>query len=60
MQRNRVKRRLREIVRLDVLPMVEGVEFVVRALPSAYGASYAELRAHCAEARERLSKTPKT
>ena len=34
-ERNRVKRRLREIVRLDVLPRLRDTEFVVRALPSA-------------------------
>ena len=42
--RNRVKRRLRELVRTqaDVLP--SGSVLVVRALPASAGASYAELR----------------
>ena len=42
--RNRVKRRLRHLVReqLDSLP--DGAALVVRATPSAGGAAYAELR----------------
>lgn len=44
-QRNLVKRRLREIVghRLGELP--DGARAVVRALPPSQGATYAELRA---------------
>ena len=48
--RNRVKRRLREIVRLDVLPALPNVDVVVRALPSAYDAGVAELREQCMRA----------
>jgi ribonuclease P protein component len=50
--RNRLKRRLRELVRTRVLPEWEGidaaargVDIVVRALPSAYRISMAELAA---------------
>jgi ribonuclease P protein component len=53
--RNRVKRRLREIVRLEVLPALPNVDVVVRALPSAYGADVAELREQCVRACGRIS-----
>jgi ribonuclease P protein component len=52
-ERNLVKRRLREIVRQDVLPSLRPVDVVVRALPSAYRASFSELRAQCRRACER-------
>jgi ribonuclease P protein component len=52
--RNRVKRRLREIVRLDVLPSLPNVDVVVRALPSAYVAEFAELREQCVRACGRI------
>lgn len=52
--RNRVKRRLREIVRVHVLPTMWGVDLTVRALPSAYRASFAELREQCLRIRDRF------
>jgi len=52
--RNRVKRRLREIVRLDVLHTLPNVDLVVRALPSAYTAGVAELREQCVRACGRV------
>lgn len=46
--RNLVKRRLREICRTEVLPMLRAggvaVDILVRARPEAYGARYEELR----------------
>lgn len=46
MERNRVKRRLREIIRLEVLPFMSiSADIVVRAAPRAYGASFETLRA---------------
>jgi ribonuclease P protein component len=46
--RNRVKRRLREIVRRDVLPRLENagvmIDVLVRARREAYAAPFAELR----------------
>ena len=52
--RNRVKRRIREIVRLDMLPVLPNVDMVVRALPSAYAAGVAELREQCIRACGRI------
>jgi ribonuclease P protein component len=43
--RNRLRRRLREILRRDVLGNLPGVDLVVRAKHSAYAASFADLRA---------------
>lgn len=47
-QRNRLKRRLREIVRTTVLPPLARadarIDVLVRARPEAYGARYDELR----------------
>jgi ribonuclease P protein component len=47
-ERNLVKRRLRTVVRCELLPKLEvggaGGDVVVRALPSAYGASFAALQ----------------
>jgi ribonuclease P protein component len=46
--RNRLKRRLREIGRRELLPRAEAagspVDFLIRARREAYGASFAELR----------------
>jgi len=41
--RNRVKRRLREIVRIDLLPELSGVDLLIRAKPEAYGSSFEQL-----------------
>jgi ribonuclease P protein component len=43
-ERNLVKRRLREIIRLDVLPSLVTIDVVVRALPRAYDRAYDDLR----------------
>jgi ribonuclease P protein component len=52
--RNRVKRRLREIVRIEVLAALPNVDVVVRALPSAYSAGVSELREQCVRACSRI------
>jgi ribonuclease P protein component len=51
--RNRVKRRLRELLRGHDLP--DGALLVVRALPPAAGASYAELRSDLARCLSRVT-----
>lgn len=52
--RNRLKRRLREIVRQDVLPSGHGVDIIVRAAPAAYALPFADLRAEVHGAIARL------
>lgn len=42
-ERNRLRRRLRELTRTRVIPQLGNVDVVVRSLPSAYEASFAEL-----------------
>jgi ribonuclease P protein component len=52
-RRNRVKRRLREALRLEVLPRLEGrepgMDVLVRARREAYGVSYARLSGELVE-----------
>jgi ribonuclease P protein component len=42
-ERNRVKRRLRELVRVKLLPGLQGLDVLVRAKPEAYESSFAQL-----------------
>ena len=42
-ERNRVKRRLREIVRIGLLSQLEGVDLLIRAKPEAYSSSFEQL-----------------
>lgn len=57
MERNKVKRRIREILRRRVLPRLtasrRAVDVLVRARREAYGASYAELETELVEWAER-------
>ncbi len=54
--RNRLRRRLTEISRLDLLPALEGrrldMDLILRAKPRAYDASYMRLRATLIDALE--------
>jgi len=52
--RNRVKRRLRELVRLELLPGLPALDVVVRAFPQAYAASFDALRRDVVRARAQL------
>src|SRR5687768_14964331 len=42
-ERNQLRRRLRELVRIWLIPRFSGLDIIVRALPSAYGADFNEL-----------------
>ena len=53
-ERNRVKRRLREILRRELLTALPAVDVSVRASPLAYDASFEELRQAVATARRRV------
>ena len=44
MNRNRLKRRLREIIRQDVLAADRGLDIIVKAAPGAYAVPFADLR----------------
>lgn len=56
MARNRVRRRLTEIARLQLLPALESrrleLDLILRAKPAAYDASYQRLRATLMESLE--------
>jgi ribonuclease P protein component len=53
-RRNRLRRRLREILRRDVLRNLPSIDLVIWARRSAYTASFADLRAELTAAVERL------
>ena len=56
-ERNRLKRRLREIARTRLLPALGAsvpVDVVIRALPEAYAASFDQLRDEAARSVERV------
>lgn len=54
--RNRLKRRLREIVRSVLLPSLPGLDVVIRARADAYGVSMGELRAELERAGAELAR----
>jgi ribonuclease P protein component len=49
--RNKLKRRVREIVRLELLPHLPALDLVIRARPSAYAQSFAALATELADVR---------
>jgi ribonuclease P protein component len=53
--RNRLRRRLREIMRRDVLRILPAIDLVIRAKRSAYTASFAVLRAELTAVVETLT-----
>ena len=57
-RRNQVKRRLREIGRMEILPRLAGtglaLDLMVRARPEAYDASFEALREELVEVTEGL------
>jgi ribonuclease P protein component len=53
--RNRLKRRLREIVRTELLPYLPAGDLVVRVRREAYEASFADLHGQLVRSRERLA-----
>ena len=42
-ERNRLRRRIRELARMCLLPSCVGMDLIVRALPSAYGVNFGQL-----------------
>lgn len=54
--RNRVKRRIREIVRLYLLQMAGSVDVVIRAQEQAYDAHFDELRTELVTVTQRLAQ----
>ena len=52
--RNRLKRRLRELTRLHILPAALPMDLVIRARDEAYRASFVDLRGELSQAVQRL------
>ena len=42
-ERNRVRRRLRELARIRLLPLLGNMDLLIRAKPSAYDSAFPEL-----------------
>jgi ribonuclease P protein component len=55
-ERNQLKRRLREIVRLNVLMRIAPVDLIVRAWPEAYSATFAALQRDLITGRDRIER----
>lgn|SRR5574342_172724 len=53
--RNRLRRRLREILRREVMPQLPPIDLVIRAKRAAYTAPFAVLRAELTDATSALS-----
>ncbi len=54
--RNRLKRRLRELIRVDVLPELAPMDLVFRVLPIAYARNFETLRAEVLQAVRRVAR----
>lgn len=54
--RNRLRRRVREILRREFGGALPAVDFVVRAKPAAYTAGFAVLRAELADAASGIAR----
>jgi ribonuclease P protein component len=54
--RNRLRRRVREILRRDLLGTLPAVDMVIRARPAAYAAPFAALRAELAQGATRIPR----
>jgi ribonuclease P protein component len=55
--RNRLKRRLRELTRLQILPNLQPLDLVIHARIEAYDASFAELRLDLLQGISRVIRT---
>lgn len=55
-ERNLVKRRLRDLIRTELLPTMAALDVVIRAGPGAYGADYDTLRTAVRKASERMRR----
>lgn len=54
-RRNKLKRRLRELVRVNVLPVAQSCDVVLRARREAYEARFADLRDDVLQITQRLA-----
>ena len=59
-KRNQLRRRLRELARVLLIPKLSGLDLVIRALPSAYTADFKELAAEVEQIQLKLTAEPST
>jgi len=57
-ERNRLKRRLRELVRTRLLGSIPAMDLVIRTLPEAYAAPFDALARELERAGERVRRLP--
>jgi ribonuclease P protein component len=55
-ERNQLKRRLREIVRQNILQRIPPVDMIVRARPEAYSATFASLERELISGRAQIDR----
>ena len=55
-ERNLLKRRLRELIRLDVLPGLAPMDLVFKVLPVAYGRDFDTLRVEVLQAVRKIAR----
>lgn len=53
-ERNKLRRRLRELIRVWLIPSFPGLDIIIRALPSAYEADFKELALEVEQIQVRL------
>ena len=57
-KRNRLRRRLRELARVLLVPKLSGLDLVIRALPSAYEADFKALAVEVEQIQLKLVTDP--
>lgn len=55
-ERNKLRRRLREIVRTNLIPEITRMDIVVRSFPSAYQATFGQLQSEVQELVNELDR----
>lgn len=56
-ERNRLRRRLRDLARVRLLPGCFGLDMVIRALPEAYGVDFNQLGTEVDEIKREMTLT---
>lgn len=56
-ERNRLRRRIRELARTRIIPFCIGMDLIVRALPGAYSADFGQLSNEVNQIKKQLSMT---
>ena len=54
-ERNRLRRRIRELARTRLIPYCKGLDLIIRALPSAYAADFRQLGEEMDQIKVQLS-----